>query len=83
MAKAEPDVGEHGEVGKQSVVLEHQADAAGLRRLISTAAGHAPVIDADLAGIGRVEPGDQAQQRALPAAGTAENGQDLARRQRE
>jgi hypothetical protein len=36
----------------------------------------------NLASIGFIEPGDQPQQRALPAPGITENRQDLARRQR-
>ena len=57
----ERDVVAHGHVLERGVVLEHEADAAPLRRDVrDVLAG-----DHDRPRIGRLEPGDDAQQRRL------------------
>ena len=61
------------EMGEQRVVLEHHAAAPprGWQRRDVLAADH------DAPGIRRLEAGDEAQDRGLPAAGRAEQRQDL------
>ena len=68
----EGDVVAHGHVLERGVVLEHEADAALLRRqLRRVAAG-----DDDRAGVGLLEPGDDPQQRRLAASrGPEQRGQ--------
>ncbi len=83
MGEAEADIGQHGEVGKQRVVLEHQAHAAARGRRVAAAPGDAAIAEGDLARVRRVQAGDEPQQRALPAAGGAEHRQDLARTERQ
>jgi hypothetical protein len=68
------DVVEHGHVREQRVVLENHGDIAGAGRQ----RGHRARADAHLAGRRRLQPRDRAQQRRLPAAGRAEQGEELA-----
>ncbi len=66
--ETERHVATHGQVAERRVVLEAEPDAA--------AAGRGPreilALDPDGAGVGRIEPGDDAQQRRLPPAARAE-----------
>jgi hypothetical protein len=57
----EADVLGDGEVREERVVLEDHADAAPLRRHPGAAVGDRAVGDADLAGVGGLEAGDQAE----------------------
>ena len=66
--QAERHVVVHGHVLEGGVVLEDEADAAFLRR----AAGDVLVVDEDGALVGRLEPGDDPQQRGLAAAARTE-----------
>jgi hypothetical protein len=73
-AQAEGDVLEHRHVAEQRVVLEHEADVpfarAPRQRILA--------IEGNLAGIGPVEAGDDAQQRGLAGTGRTEQRQQLA-----
>ena len=75
-AQAERDVLEHRHVPEERVVLKHEADAAladlPVRRVLAVEQHAAP--------IGRLEPGDDAQQRRLAAARRPEQRHELARR---
>ena len=73
-AQREFDVVGHGHVAEQRVVLEHQADAAIARAHVGdvlAVQGNAPVVDAGQAGNGP-------QQRALAAAGGAQQHEEFA-----
>ena len=70
LAQAEADVLEHRQPGEERVALEHHA-AVGAR------AFDAPAVEQHLAGGRLVEPGDDAQQRALAAARGAEDGDEV------
>jgi hypothetical protein len=72
-AQGEADVLGHRHVAEEGVVLEHHAHvplAGGDRRDVLAAVPH-------LAGVGRLEPGDDAEEGGLPAAGRAEEGDEL------
>src|SRR5207244_11474692 len=64
----------HRQVGKQGVALEYQADIALLRRHVADCVA----AKADLAGIRRLEAGDDAQGRGLAAPARAEQAHQLA-----
>ena len=70
VAQAVAQVARHREMGKQSVVLEDETDAALLRRALDAARGVEPglFIEPDEALVGPVEPGEAAQHRGLAAA---------------
>jgi hypothetical protein len=67
-------------VREQGPVLEDHPDAPALRRDQHAGAGEDAVAHAHLARVGHLEAGDRAQQRGLPAAARAEQGDDRARR---
>ena len=70
--EAEGHVVEHGHVRERGVVLEHEADAA----ILGTRPGDVPVRDPDDALVGRLQAGDDPQQRRLArAARTEQRGQ--------
>ena len=69
----------HGHVRIERVVLEHHGDAA-VGRLV---AGDVAVVDDDAARGDRLQPGDDAQQRRLAAAGRADHDDELALLDRE
>ena len=71
--QGEEDVLPHGHVRIKSVVLEHQADAAVLRRQV----GHVLVTEEDLAAGGLFQAADQVQRGALAAAGGAQQADQL------
>ena len=73
-AQPESDVLEDAHVAEEGVVLEDEAHLARLRRL----PGGLDTAYADRAGIGPRQPGQQAQQRGLAAAGGAEQREQLA-----
>ncbi len=77
--QAEGHVLRDAHVRKQRIVLEHHADAALLGADPATA-GDDLAGDLDLALVGAVEPGDQAQRGRLAAAAGADDQQDLAGR---
>ena len=73
-AQPERHVAVHVAVREQRVVLEHQPEAAPVRRHareVDAVPRHAP------GGVG-FQPGDRAQQRALAAAARSEDAHDLA-----
>jgi hypothetical protein len=63
---------------KQRVILEHQADAAGLGRLVAAFAFDQPTADKDEPRIGALQPRGNAQSGGLAAAGGTEQAEDLA-----
>ena len=73
-AQRELQVLPHGHVRVERVVLEDHRDVAVLRRHV----GDVPPGDRDLAGRGRLEAGDQPQQRRLAAARGPEQDHELA-----
>jgi hypothetical protein len=76
----ERDVRLHLQVREERVVLEHHPGPAPLRRREPAGPRHELAADRDRAGVGPLEPGDQAQQRRLAAAGRAEHRDQLAGR---
>ena len=75
-AQAERDVLEHGHVPEERVVLEHEPDAA----VAGVALGGVLALEDHRAGVGRLEPGDDAQQRRLARPGRPEQRDQLAGR---
>src|SRR5690606_31157237 len=75
-AQTEGDVVDGAQVREQGVVLEHQPDVAALGRYMDPRPRQHRVAGADLAGVQPLEPGDQAQQGALAAAGGAQQAGD-------
>ena len=73
-AQAEGDVLENGHVAEQRVVLEDEAHLA----LARVHAGRIVAVKGDGAGIRRLKPGDDAQQRRLAGARRPEQRQQLA-----
>ena len=63
--------------GKQRVVLEHQADAPGLGRLVTAFAFNQPAADKYEAGVGTFEAGGDAQRCRFATAGLAEQAEDM------
>ena len=78
--RAVGDVVENGEVGEEREVLEHEPDAALLRRDETVGACDLGIIDEDAAGGGALDAGREAEQRGLAAAGGTEQAEHLARR---
>jgi hypothetical protein len=76
-AQAEGDVLEHRHVAEQRVVLEHKAHVA----LAHMHVGGVFAAEMDAAHVGRLQPGDDAQQRGLAAARGAEQRDQFARSQ--
>ena len=74
-AQAEGHVLEHRHVAEERVVLEDEADAA----LAGLAHGRVFALEEDLAAVGVLEPGDDAQQARLAGAGGPEQRHQLAR----
>ena len=73
-AQAEGHVLEDGHVAEEGVVLEDEADAA----LLRLAARRVLALEEDLAAVGPLEAGDDAQEARLAGAGGAEEGHELA-----
>ena len=73
-AQRELDVVGHGHVPEQRVVLEYEADLA----LLGTEVRDVAAVKHDAAVIDRRQARDRAQQRALAAAGRAEENEELA-----
>ena len=69
----------HGEVGVQSVVLEHHRDVT----VTGSEPGDLAVADPDLAVADLLESGEHAKQRRLAAAGRADEHHELTARDRE
>ena len=69
----------HAHVRVERVMLEHHRDAALARRQAVDAAAFEP----DLAGVGGLEPGDDPQQGRLARSRRAEEGDELARFERQ
>ncbi len=78
-AQTERHVAEHVAVGEQRVVLEHQTELATVGRH----AREVVTVPAHAAGRRTLQPGDRAQQRALPAAAGTEHADDLPVRDRD
>ena len=70
LAQAEADVVQHRQPGEQRVALEHHA-------AVGAGAVDALAVEQHLAGGRVVQPGDDAQQRALAAAAGAEDGDEV------
>jgi hypothetical protein len=75
--EAEQHVGERGAPGHQAVALEHDADLAAEKLEV---AKRIMPAHGDLAGGGLDQAGDQIEHGGFAAAGLAEHGDDLARR---
>ncbi len=71
--QAEADVLGDAHVREQRITLEHRVDRAAERRQ----AFHAFAIEADAAGAGLFETGDEAEEGGLAAAGRAEEGEEF------
>jgi hypothetical protein len=76
-AQAESHVVEHAHVAEQRVVLEHEADVA----FAHMGVGGVLAVEQHAAAVRRLEPGDDAQQRGLAAAGRAQQRDQLAGRE--
>ena len=76
-AQAERDVALDGEVGKERVVLEHDAHAARFRRLRHARAAHRGAVQANLAGVDRFQPGDAAKHGRLATAAGPQQAADF------
>jgi hypothetical protein len=61
-------------VRPEGVVLEDHADVA----LVGRQPAHHPVAETDLAGVGLIEAGEEAEEGGLAAAGGPEQGEQLA-----
>ncbi|POM19232.1 hypothetical protein CSX04_00610 [Burkholderia cepacia] len=79
LLQAERDVRFDRHVREQRVRLEHHVDRAAVRRQRREVLA----VDEDLAGGGRLEPGEHAQQRRLAAARAAEQREQLVLRDRQ
>ena len=77
--QAEGDVLEHRHVPEQRVVLEHEADLA----LAHVAVGRVLAVEQHAAAVGRLQAGDDAQQRGLAAARRPQQRHQLARGERQ
>src|SRR6266536_5301956 len=79
------DIVEDGHVGPDSIGLEHHGEPAALRRDLGPRSGvvHDGAVDPDLARGWLLEAGDGPERRRLAAAGRPEQGQMLARADRE
>ncbi|GMA36898.1 hypothetical protein GCM10025876_31020 [Demequina litorisediminis] len=76
--ETESDVLRHAHVRERRVVLEHEADAALLRRQVRRVLA----LDTDVPLVGGFESGDDAQQRGLAASGRPQERGELARGER-
>ena len=72
--QAEGDVVEHRHVAKEGVVLEHEADLT----LAHMRVGGVLPVEQHVAAVGRLKPGDDAQQRCLATARGAEQRDEFA-----
>ncbi len=77
---AERDVLRDGQVREERALLRDDAHAAALGRHPGAPGDDDAPTDADFAGVGGLEPGDDAQKRGLAAAGVAEERGERARR---
>ncbi len=82
-AQAEGDVLDDAEMREKRVILEHQADAAGLRRQEQLRAGDLAPVEEDAPLRRALDAGRDPEQRRLAAAGMAEQADELARRDRQ
>jgi hypothetical protein len=73
-AQAKCHVLEHAHVAKQRVVLEHKAHVA----LAHVHVGRVFAAEENVALVGRLQPGNDAQQRGLAAARGAQQGDQFA-----
>ena len=64
------------------MLLEHQPDAALMRRHVHVAIADDSTLQDDASPVERLEPGDATQRRGLAAAAGAEQATDLARGER-
>ena len=78
--KSKGDVGGDVEVGEQRSLLRHEADPALLGGDVGALVADDPLADANRAGVGALEAGDQPQQRRLAAARRTEHGREAALR---
>ena len=78
--QAEHHIGEIGEMREQREVLEHQPDAAPLRRLEARSPATSRSLIRMRAGARPLDAGGKPQQRRLAASGRTEQRDDLARR---
>ena len=76
----EHHVPQHGQMREERIILEHQADAALLRRHENHRRRDFAVVDQDTPGARNFDARRDTQQRRLPAAGLAEQRDYLARR---
>ena len=76
-ANAEADVLLDAQVREERVLLEDHPDPARVRRHEDAGAEDGAALDRDLAGVGALEARDEAEQRRLPAAARAEQGDEL------
>jgi hypothetical protein len=78
-AQTESHILERGQMRKQQVILEDDADRAAFRREMDTAPHvlEDDPIELDASSIQRDESGDGAQERGLPSAVRSEHGDDL------
>ena len=74
---AQHQVLQHGEGVDQHEMLVHHADAVG-DRVVRAVHAHRLAVDADLAGIGAIEPVEDAHQRRLAGAVLADDAGDRA-----
>ena len=63
---------------EKRVILEHQADTAGLRRLVAALAFDQPAADEDEPCVRALQSCGDAKSRGLAAAGGTEHAEDLA-----
>src|SRR6185436_14797883 len=74
---ADHDVFERGKVHEQADVLERAADAGG-RDLVRLQAGETALVELEVAAVGRVDAGENIEQRGLAGAVRADQAVDLA-----
>ena len=75
--RADHDVLGHGEIGEGLELLEGARDAAA-GDAVGPQAGDLAAVEEDAAGVGRLEAGDQVEQRRLAGAVGADDAEDLA-----
>ena len=76
MAQAKGDIAGHGQMGEQSVVLEHHADAPSLRRHGYAGSTHDLAVQGDRSAQYRFKAGNAAQNGGFAAAAGAEQAGD-------
>ena len=79
LGKAESDVVDRLEMGKQGEILEHQADVAGLRGHQDVRADDLAPVDQHAAPLRRLQAGGDPEDRRLAAARRTQQAQNLAR----